>query len=208
MLFDWDGTLMDTEPSTTTAWRTVLTELDIQLPDPLLRGLFHLGWPAAYECVAAHGPVPAPRLVLDRLAETRRALPPPRLFDDALPTIERLRDLGVRTAIVTNSDAGRLATDMAGARLAAAGFAAIVTADTVDRPKPAPDPYLRAMDLLARPESVVAIEDSAVGVTSATTAGVPALLVDRTAGAENGVTPTLRGLDADRIIAFLDGRTP
>jgi beta-phosphoglucomutase-like phosphatase (HAD superfamily) len=57
-------------------------------------------------------------------------------------------------------------------------FAALVTGDEVERPKPFPDPYLLAARLLgAAPADCVAIEDSPKGVASALAAGVPTLAV-------------------------------
>lgn len=51
-------------------------------------------------------------------------------------------------------------------------FDAVVSAEHVERGKPAPDVYLHAASLLeADPEASLAIEDSAVGVQSATNAG-------------------------------------
>lgn len=52
-------------------------------------------------------------------------------------------------------------------------FEAIVTADDVAVPKPAPDPYLLACERIgARPRHSVAIEDSPTGMASASAAGL------------------------------------
>jgi HAD superfamily hydrolase (TIGR01509 family) len=57
-------------------------------------------------------------------------------------------------------------------------FAAIVTADDVARPKPAPDVYLEAARRLGvAPERCVAIEDSGPGVTAARAAGMIAVAI-------------------------------
>lgn len=57
-------------------------------------------------------------------------------------------------------------------------FAAVVTGDEVDRGKPHPDPYLRACDLLGvDPGRTVAIEDSPTGCRSAEAAGCRVLAV-------------------------------
>ena len=51
-------------------------------------------------------------------------------------------------------------------------FDAIVCGDMVENRKPAPDPYLRAMELLGvRPSACVAVEDSPTGIASAKAAG-------------------------------------
>ncbi len=56
-------------------------------------------------------------------------------------------------------------------------FAAIVSAEDVTRGKPAPDPYLAALDRLNRtraigPRSVVAVDDSIPGIEAARSAGM------------------------------------
>jgi HAD superfamily hydrolase (TIGR01509 family) len=55
----------------------------------------------------------------------------------------------------------------------ASAMSAVVSCDDVSLPKPAPDVYLRAADLLGLPpQRCVAIEDSDVGLRAARTAGL------------------------------------
>lgn len=57
-------------------------------------------------------------------------------------------------------------------------FAAVVTGDAVSRPKPHPDPYLLAAELLGVDAAdCLAIEDSGTGATSANAAGCDVLVV-------------------------------
>ncbi|MGO1539384.1 MAG: HAD family hydrolase [Leucobacter sp.] len=59
-------------------------------------------------------------------------------------------------------------------------FDAVVTGDTVDHGKPHPDPYLKAMEALGvRPEECIAFEDSVPGVASAVAAGVVTVGIER-----------------------------
>jgi beta-phosphoglucomutase-like phosphatase (HAD superfamily) len=202
VLFDWDGTLLDSGPGTTTAWRIVLDELGHDCSNPLLASLFLRGWPAAYVRLAEEWPMPDQRQVLDRLGQVRRGLPRARLFDDAPAAMAGLRRLGVRIALVTNSSHDRLANEMRGL-LRATDFATIVTADASGRAKPAPDPYLYALRLLDHPISALAIEDSPIGVDSATAASVPVLLIDRGMYHSDLTVPTINRLDPDEIVSFL-----
>lgn len=56
------------------------------------------------------------------------------------------------------------------------GFGAVVTADDVDREKPHPDPYLRALSGLDEEDGpAVAVEDTAAGLASAAAAGLPVI---------------------------------
>ncbi|MET0553070.1 MAG: HAD family phosphatase, partial [Vicinamibacteria bacterium] len=69
-------------------------------------------------------------------------------------------------------------------------FRAIVGADDCDRTKPDPEPYLRAVALLARdapglePGECVAFEDTVAGITSARAAGLKVVGVATTYAAE------------------------
>jgi HAD superfamily hydrolase (TIGR01509 family) len=95
----------------------------------------------------------------------------------AVELVAELRRRGVPLGLASNSP--RLLVDDA---LATAGltdaFAAIVTSDDVEHPKPAPDIYLRACELLAvPPEQALALEDSTSGVIAAKAAGLTCIAV-------------------------------
>ncbi|GAA4971615.1 hypothetical protein GCM10023225_11650 [Kineococcus glutinatus] len=80
-----------------------------------------------------------------------------------------LRAAGVPTALVTMSYRS-LAQEVV--QLLPGAFDVLVPGDEVARGKPAPDPYLRAAELLGvDPRECVALEDSATGVRSAEAAG-------------------------------------
>lgn len=100
---------------------------------------------------------------------------------------------GPLRAVVTSAS-----RDLATARLAAAGIPlphVLVTADDVAAGKPAPDPYLRAAELLGlSPSDCVVLEDSVNGIRSARAAGVGAVL---------GVGDSARGLGCDAVVPDL-----
>jgi HAD superfamily hydrolase (TIGR01509 family) len=72
-------------------------------------------------------------------------------------------------------------------------FAAVVCGDEVRRPKPHPDPYLRAAELLdVEPRHCVAIEDSPLGIAAAEAAGCVVLAVPSEVEIEFAPTRTVR----------------
>jgi HAD superfamily hydrolase (TIGR01509 family) len=74
-------------------------------------------------------------------------------------------------AVASNSVRIVVETALASARLGA--FDAIVAGEDVERPKPAPDPYLEACRRLGvAPNDALAVEDSPAGVASAKAAGL------------------------------------
>lgn len=100
---------------------------------------------------------------------------------------------GPLRAVVTSAS-----RDLATARLAAAGIPlphVLVAAEDVAAGKPAPDPYLRAAELLGvSPSDCVVLEDSANGIRSARAAGVGAVL---------GVGDSALGLGCDAVVPDL-----
>ena len=118
--------------------------------------------------------------------------------------IEALDAAGVPQALVTMSYA-----EIAEPVASALPFAAVVTGDAVERPKPFPDPYLLAAEKLGVDASkCLAIEDSRTGATSANAAGCDVLVVPHfvtVSPADRRVLlPTLEGLtpaDLDSLFA-------
>jgi HAD superfamily hydrolase (TIGR01509 family) len=118
------------------------------------------------------------------------------LYPSAVPCVRRLAarwPLGIASGALRRE----IELMLRGAGILDA-FAAIVSAQDVDRTKPAPDPYQRAADLLGMPAAAcVAIEDSHWGLQSARSAGLRTI----------GVTTTYPRdalTDADVIVASLD----
>jgi HAD superfamily hydrolase (TIGR01509 family) len=90
--------------------------------------------------------------------------------------LAELRDQNVPCAMVTMS--WRRFVEPILRALPDGSFDAIVCGDEVDRGKPHPEPYLRAAELLGvAPELTLAIEDSPTGATSAEAAGCLVLTV-------------------------------
>jgi len=180
VLWDMDGTLVDTEPY----WYAAEAELvaahgGLWVPADAL-GL--VGNSLHYAATQLHhrGGVDLPveqimEQVLDGvLARIREHVP---WSPGALELIADLADHDVPQGLVTNSYFS-FAEPML-AELPAGAFGAVVTGDRVDNMKPHPQPYLLACELLSvEPALAVAIEDSNTGATSAEVAGCVVLVVE------------------------------
>jgi HAD superfamily hydrolase (TIGR01509 family) len=89
-----------------------------------------------------------------------------------LELLDALGDAGVPLGLATNSGREFATRALRGARLLER-FGAVVSAEDVEHPKPAPDVYLAAADALgADPAACVALEDSETGVAAARAAGM------------------------------------
>jgi HAD superfamily hydrolase (TIGR01509 family) len=94
----------------------------------------------------------------------------------ALDALRMARAEGWPTALVTNT--GRALTEMALEGIGREHFTVTVCGDEVPHGKPAPDPYLRAAELLdVAAEDCLAVEDSPTGATAAERAGAAVLVV-------------------------------
>ena len=188
VLFDLDGTLVDSTGVVDRSWIALAAEFGL---DPQrLRG-FH-GVPARGIVDALLPPeqrVPAlARITEIELADTDGI--------HMLPGAERaLRELaGAPVAIATSCTA-----PLAAARIGAAGVPApevVVTADDVTNGKPAPDPFLLAASRLGiDPARCLVVEDAPKGLEAARAAGCATLAVT--------TTTTADGLQADAVVRSL-----
>lgn len=182
VLFDHDGTLVDSEACHCEIWNRVLTPYGIALSFDEF----------ASDCIGVPVDKTA-QLLIDRynlpvsavdLAATKNSASDQFQLDEGFPALpgamELLNELwqrGLKIAIV--SGAGRVSVMNTVARFELAPkLGAVVTAADVSSNKPAPDGYLQALDLLGVAASdAVAIEDSASGVASAKAAGLKCLAI-------------------------------
>jgi mannitol-1-/sugar-/sorbitol-6-phosphatase len=201
VLFDLDGTLVDSTASVLRSWRRFSHEFGIH-PDAVAE---NHGRPAR---ALLDMVLPAER-VEDGLArvteiEIEDAVALPRTpgaweFFESVPEACR--------AIVTSG-----ASVLAEARLRAAGIpvpAVMVTADDIRRGKPDPEPYLLGAERLGvAPERCLVVEDAVAGVRSGLAAGCAVLALTGTTSADELKEAGLvvDALDQLRIEVTADGR--
>lgn len=179
VLFDCDGVLVDSEPASEWAWRITLEEVGQVMED------FSDWVGKTDQAIAVHFGREA-RVSPTRLATRAADLLVERLetegvdvFADARSALRAAVQVGIARAVVSNSESWRL-----DALLEAAGignlFPVRVSSDDVPRPKPDPDVYLRAAELVGvEPSRCLVVEDTPTGVASARSAGMRVVAVDR-----------------------------
>jgi HAD superfamily hydrolase (TIGR01509 family) len=124
----------------------------------------------------------------------------------AAELLKDLRARGVRCALVTMSYRRFVAPILAG--LPDGTFEVVVTGDAVSQGKPHPEPYLKAAAILGvDPARTVAIEDSNTGARSAEAAGCTVLVVENHVpvlpGERRVFAESLAGMTADDLPAPL-----
>lgn len=199
VLFDLDGTLLDTEPLYTQAANAVVGRFGHVYDWTLKRHTMGGGARSGAQFVIAQLGLP---LSVDEYLGERDAILR-RLFTDAPPMpgavalVEALHARGVKLAIATSSE-----RELCELKLARHPFArcfdAIVCADDpgIAAAKPAPDLYLAAAGALGcPPERCLVIEDTPNGVASGRAAGMHVIAV---------VDPHIRDRDYRAALAVLD----
>lgn len=174
VLFDFDGTLADTEPLHHACWREVLAQAGINLTWEYYRD--HCIGVSDREMIArlselapeAH---PASSLWSLYPIKTKRFREAANRSDLISKNVcDALKSLFVKKLGVVSSCERREISPI----LRRAGLLPLigveVYADDVERLKPAPDPYLKALSLLGA-KRAVAFEDSDAGIASAAAAG-------------------------------------
>lgn len=179
ILFDHDGTLVDTEPVWAAAKVALAAEFGGTWTEQDTLDCLGLSMKFTLDRLRERGVDLPDEQINERLvAKVREALAHQQV--EFLPGIERfltqVRDAQIPAAIVTN------ATTSIAQRTADAApegtFSVIIGNDETTHPKPDPQPYLLAAQRLGiEPSRCVAVEDSPSGVRSATAAGMKVIVV-------------------------------
>lgn len=173
VVFDFDGTLVDTESMSDIVLTEVLADLghEVAHADVLATRGRAFSW--LEEWLWERWEIGADQYrALARPVWERQLDAGVPTFDDTMVLLDDLEALGVPMAVCTSS--GRSHLDHILDRLGLADrFAVTVSASDVPRHKPDPMPYALAVELLGTPAArTVAIEDTVVGATSAVAAGL------------------------------------
>lgn len=178
IVFDLDGTLVDTAPDLTNALNHALKLHGYRTVAPaLVREAVGRGAPAMiYEALGIESGTEA--ILQDFLIHYEANIAAEsRPFPGAVALLERLQDRGAILAVCTNKRA-RLANLLLEALELHRHFATIAGRDTFETSKPHPGHVLGAIEASAGdPARAVMVGDSAVDIQAAHGAGIPSILV-------------------------------
>ena len=178
VLFDFDGTLADTNELIVDSWRhtamktagrdisddEIRTTLGELLIDSMRRILPETDAEEALETYRVY----QRELYLDRI----------RLYDGAEETLRTLKEAGYKVALVTSRM--KSSTERGLAHFGLDGyFDAVLTASDTDKFKPDPEPLLMILETISsRPEEAIYIGDTTHDIEAGRAAGVFTILVD------------------------------
>lgn len=210
VLFDLDGTLLDSIPDLSEACHRMMLELgrtphDIEVIRTLVgKGMINL----VRRCLSEHGTATEAEMEVAvaafqrHYAEVNGAAT--LLYDGVVPALQALRERGVAMACVTNKPSA-----FTGPLLARMGladyFAVTVSGDTVAEKKPHPAPLHHACAQLGvGVDEALMIGDSANDAQAARAAGMPVLLV--TYGYSEGIS--VDSIECDGLLSSLVDALP
>ena len=181
LVFDLDGTLVDSAPDIAAAVNALFGELGLPAVElALIRRMIGDGAPVLLERALRHvGAAHAAADLMPRFSVHygENAVRLTTVYPAVVETLTQLRGLGCRLGVCTNKPIGPTR-----AVLAALGLdrliEAVVGGDSLPQRKPAPEPLLAVISALGgTPETAVLIGDSAVDLACAEAAGVPAIII-------------------------------
>jgi beta-phosphoglucomutase len=210
LVFDLDGVIIDSMPMHTDAWRIYLDRLGVDSTDVETR--MHgrrndeivadfIRTPLSPEEIFGHG---AAKEALFR--EMMR----PRLQEHLLPGVVQFleRCNGIPKGVGSNAEPANIDFTLDGAGIRS-HFQVIVDGHQVQRPKPAPDVYLRAAELLAvTPGNCIVFEDSPAGIEAACAAGARVVGVQSHSGNLSKVDLAIRDFLDPALEPWLESQRP
>jgi beta-phosphoglucomutase-like phosphatase (HAD superfamily) len=179
LLFDLDGTLVDTASANHQAYARALREVGVVVEPQVVAEVSagrHWGQ-FLPELLAAAGVDSDPESVARRKGELYRMMVADTHLNLPLLALAKASRPAMRTALVTTASATNVQAVLRHHAINDV-FDVVVTGDDVGRHKPDPDAYLVALARLGlRADECLAFEDSEVGVSSARAAGLAVIRI-------------------------------
>lgn len=174
VIFDWDGTLMDSKEAILATYRATTTEL-LGKPYPTepddVHRIIQLRAKESFDQIAAGDAELAERIATTFHREYQVMQARTQPFPGTAETLASLRDAGIKLGVATSK--ARARTELEGERTGLLGFFdAIVTGDDVERAKPDPESVAKAIaELGVSPAAAIYVGDGPNDVLAGRGAG-------------------------------------
>lgn len=182
ILFDLDGTIVNTDPIHYQVWREILLDYDVEIDEEIYQSCFtgRLNPEIIQDILPNLSLEEGEKLAEEKEARFRDKAPELKPMEGFSHLIALTHKYGIKRALVTNAP-----TKNAHFMLNILGleetFDTVVIAEQEAAAKPDPTPYRVALERLGvTPQEAIAFEDSPGGIRSAVGAGIPTIGVAST----------------------------
>lgn len=188
VIFDWDGVLVDSGRNYYRAYELVLQEIGIITTPREIYLREGQPTPRLIATLCAERGILITDAKVKELVQRRRqydvALGQRTFFPGIWDFLARLRNAGCKLGVVTGSS--RRSVDLVLSPEQGRYFDAVVTADDVTQPKPDPQPFLIAAEIMGiEPSRCAVVENAPYGVRAARAAGFRVIAICTTLLPEN-----------------------
>lgn len=218
ILFDMDGTLIDSEPNYRIADQQFLKDYGIELPEEVWDSFIGIGSEKMIEYVKKHygleGETEELLKIKDRYFH-EIASQKTEVFPATVRLLDQLKERGFPCAIATGSSKRTLKFSLEATGLLDR-FEATVSSEEVAHGKPEPDVFLEAARRIgAEPEECLVLEDSRSGIMAAIAAGMRVVALPSVSSLEDD--PLLKevdllipqgaaSLEPEKVLSYIDFR--
>lgn len=182
LVFDLDGTLIDSMPYHVRAWQQVAQEHDgfVLEPDFIYQRGGFSSPNIVRDLIAAGCKVPSVEAFVQRKVELYRAhMAEVPVFDQVLQILKEARARGAKIGIGTGTQRIN-AVDILKQHHLSEFIDVIVSGDDVQKHKPEPDTFLKALEQVnVAPQDALIVEDGLPGIQAAANGHLDCLVVDR-----------------------------
>ncbi len=182
-LFDFDGTLFDTLPSSKYVFKKAYEKIGIELNEDDILGFTREPIPDSYERVG--GKKEEWRVFINYIEEyvnSKESIDLTGIYDDTYDTIIDLRMDEADLGIVTSNNVPHVRDILKKFAMQKDFFAVLVGNREAPNPKPSPEPILKALEMIGYKgdkKDVCYVGDSLNDCISAVNAGIVPILLDR-----------------------------
>ena len=181
VIWDCDGTLLDTEALFAKAWQLIMKDYDIEISDETMTGYVGMDDRIVHAELSDKAHLPDFETTMNMLHNAIRDKLSDKdlIFKDVLPCLEFLLKNNIKQGCASASPEAILFEKLIKADIIGY-FETIYGGDMVENNKPSPEIYLSTFDdLEIEPSEVLIVEDSPYGIESGKRSGARVLAIDR-----------------------------
>ena len=181
VIWDCDGTLLDTEALFAKAWQLIMKDYDIEISDETMTGYVGMDDRIVHAELSDKVHLPDFETTMNMLHNAIRDKLSDKdlIFKDVLPCLEFLLKNNIKQGCASASPEAILFEKLIKADIIGY-FESIYGGDMVENNKPSPEIYLSTFDDLGiEPSEVLIVEDSPYGIESGKRSGARVLAIDR-----------------------------